>query len=157
LNNPGFTALRPNLQKTYGRGRKALAVAYAQPTPENFHEWRKRVKYHWYHSRMLERIWPDVMSGYGKSLKTLSSLLGDDHDLVVMRETLLNDPDTFGGKRDLQVLLGLIERRQTELRTRAETLGQRVFAEKPKAMGQRLESYWEAWRSEVQRSAPLVR
>lgn len=157
LTNQGFTALRPNLQKTYGRGRKALGLAYEQSAPENFHEWRKRVKYHWYHSRFLENVWPEIMPAYQQSLKTLADLLGDEHDLVVLRETLLNDPDSFGGERDLQALLGLVERRQTELRTRAEPLGQRLFAEKPRAMGRRLERYWEAWRSEVQRSAPLAR
>jgi hypothetical protein len=29
--------------------------------PEHFHEWRKRVKYHWYHLGLLRELWPASM------------------------------------------------------------------------------------------------
>jgi CHAD domain-containing protein len=157
LKSQDFATIDPNLQKTYARGKTAIASAYRNPTSENFHEWRKRVKYHWYHNRLLEKVWPAMMKGYRQSLKELSDLLGDDHDLVVLRETLLAEPDNFGAKRDIQALLGLIDRRQDELRVRAETLGWRIFAEKPKDLSRRIGQYWKAWQVEVRRSAVLTK
>jgi CHAD domain-containing protein len=56
----GFAAVGSGLKKVFSRGRKASAAAYAEPTAENFHEWRKRVKYHRYHSRLLQDVWPDL-------------------------------------------------------------------------------------------------
>jgi CHAD domain-containing protein len=149
-------ALDTGLQQTYRRGRRAREVAYRDPTPENFHEWRKRVKDHWYHLRILEAVWPEVIGGYRDALKHLSDLLGDDHDLVVFRQTLRDHPKTFGADRDIQLLLGLIDRRQAELQTQAETLGQRVFAEKPSRFCARLQQYVEAWQIETQRSTVLA-
>jgi CHAD domain-containing protein len=148
-----YRALSPGLQQAYRRGRKARVQAYRQATPEHFHEWRKGVKNHWYQVRLLRQTWPDVMQGYGKALKTLAELLGDDHDLTVFRQTLLAQPEAFGKDADIQVLLGLSEQRQTELRLRAKTLGQRIFAEKSSRFCRRMQRYMAAWQAE---SRPLA-
>jgi CHAD domain-containing protein len=142
----GFRAVRGGLQLTYQRGRTAMAVAYDDPTGPNFHEWRKRVKYHWYHGRLLAGIWPDLMKGHRRSLKKLSDLLGDDHNLVVFREFILSTPDAFGPEEDVRGLLGLAEQHQQVLRDQARAIGARVYAEKPKAFTQRWGAYWNAWR-----------
>jgi CHAD domain-containing protein len=156
LMEEGFAALGPGLQKVFSRGRRGLVAAYGEPTVENFHEWRKRVKYHWYHCRLLREVWSDLMDGYCKSLKRLSDLLGDDHDLAILRQTLLAQPEAFGSKHAIQVLLGIIESRQGDLRAQAEILGQRVYAEKSKRFHKRMARYWEAWRTEAQRSNVAV-
>jgi CHAD domain-containing protein len=148
-----YRALSPGLRQTYRRGRKARVQAYRHSTPEHFHEWRKGVKHHWYHVRLLQQTWPDVMQGYGKALKTLAELLGDDHDLTVFRQTLSAEPEAFGTDADIQVLLGLSEQRQTELRLRAKRLGQRIFAEKSSRFCHRMQQYMAAWQAE---SRPLA-
>lgn len=147
INDDGFSAVKGGLAKTYRRGRKASRKAYRNPSTENFHEWRKRVKYHWYHARLLRRIWPDMMSVWRGATDQLSDLLGDDHDLAVFRQTLLDDPDRFGSESDLQVIIGLIDRRRAELQAKALPLGKRLFAEKPKRLNSRLNSYWETWKT----------
>jgi hypothetical protein len=45
----------------------------------------------------------------------------------------------------LQAFIGLVERRQTELRLRARPLGGRIYVEKPTNHGKRLRGYWKAW------------
>ena len=45
-------------------------------TPEIFHDWRKRVKDHWYHSRLLQGFWPAGIRPHRKAVKELSELLG---------------------------------------------------------------------------------
>jgi CHAD domain-containing protein len=145
-----FDGVEGGLVATYWRARKAMAAAYDDPTAENFHEWRKQAKYHDFHMRLLRDLWKPVMRSLLKETDDLSDLLGDDHNLDVLHKTLLKSPKQYGKKRDIQVLLGLIDRRSAELRVEANTIGTRIFAEKPNAFGRRWMGYWEAWRSEAE-------
>jgi CHAD domain-containing protein len=147
IDDNGFSAVSGGLMKTYGRGRKALRKAYATPTTENFHEWRKRAKYHWYHARLLQSIWTDMMDVQCDAADRLSDVLGEDHDLGVFRDTLLHDPDRFGSQLDLQAILGLIDRRRAELQAQAQPLGERLLAEKPKKLAARFGAYFRTWQA----------
>jgi CHAD domain-containing protein len=132
------------LTKTYRRGRKAFLKAYRKPGGARFHDWRKRVKYHWYHLRLLRDVWPEIMKARAKETKKLSDLLGDDHDLTVMRAMVTDERIAFR-EDDLQaVMLGMIEHDQADLRTKAHRLGDRLFAEKPKHLNARIDAYWSA-------------
>jgi hypothetical protein len=125
--------------------------------PHRFHEWRKRVKDHWYHVRLFQGIWMEVMTGYEHALKTLSDSLGDDHNLVVFRQTLFDHPEEFGKGRDIQVILELSDRRRAELQIQAKSLGQGVYAESPSCLCARFRHYIRAWEAEGQRSKMLAR
>jgi CHAD domain-containing protein len=146
VGDDGFSAVAGGLQKTYDRGRRALAAAYNDPSAEAFHELRKRAKYHWYHVRLLRRIWRDMMQVQRGAAHEVSDLLGDDHDLVVLRATLLDDPDAFGTQKDIQAFVGLIDRRRLELQAQARPLAERVFAEQPKRLVARFHRYWGVWK-----------
>ena len=146
-----FDAIEGGLVATYRRARKTTTAAYDDPTAENFHEWRKQTKYHGYHMRLLRELWKPPMRSLRKEVDELSDLLGDDHNLAVFYKILLESPDKYGDKRDIQALLGLIDRRSAELRVEAKTLGARIFAEKANAFGRRFRIYWEVWRSEGER------
>lgn len=141
----GFDAVGPGFQKTYARGRRAVSTAYADPTPEHFHELRKRAKYHRYHLQVLVPVWPIVLKPVQRAAHDLTDLLGENQDLNVMRQALLGEPDLLGRGRDAQVLLGLVDRRQSELQSRAAPLAHRLFAERPAAAAARLGAYWHAW------------
>jgi len=145
LDQGGFDLLEGGLKKTYGRGRKAMAAAYQTETVEDFHEWRKRVKYHWYHARLLRNIWPQLMNAYNAEMKRLSDLLGDDHDLAVLQQTLLDSPESFGSDEMVQAFIGLARQRQMNLRQLARPLGNRIYLEKPAKHGKRFGCYWKVW------------
>src|SRR5690606_4414503 len=103
-------ALAAGLTKTYERCRRDLKQARKSPTPEALHEWRKRVKYHWHHTRLLENAWPEFFAAVGEVAKRASDRLGDDHDLAVLRSTFwadVEDPFT-----------DLIDRRRRQLQQR---------------------------------------
>ncbi len=155
LDEAGFDAIAGGLKKTYKRARKAMAKAYEEPTVESFHEWRKRVKYNRYHTRLLREVWRGVMKPTRDEVKHLSDLLGDDHDLAVLRATLLAEPDRFGKQRDIQALLALIDQRRKELQAWAHPLGERLYAEKPSDYVKRLGRAWQAWRAEQEIAAAL--
>jgi CHAD domain-containing protein len=142
----GFAALGPGLKRSYRQGRKAMRKARKTPGDAQFHEWRKRVKDHWYHSRLLQGQWAELMKPHARELKRLSDLLGDDHDLAVFRETVASlnaSPLSDAGRRSL---FTLVAQRQEQLRNAAHDLGARVYAESPKRFTQRWRAYWRAWR-----------
>jgi CHAD domain-containing protein len=145
LDAAGFDAVGPGFAKTYARGRVALAEATASPTEENVHELRKAVKYHRYHIQILVPLWPKVLESLLTASHDLTDVIGEHQDLHVMRQTLRAEPELLDPARDAQVLLGLLDRRQAELRQLAQPLARRIYAEKPKAALRRLGAYWEAW------------
>lgn len=144
LDRNGFGAIAPGLERSYRRGRKALHKAYRKRTDEAFHEWRKRVKDYWYHSRLLRRTWPALLETRVDELKRLSDLLGDDHDLAVLRATLHQERDELGGGAPL--LACLAAQRQQELRAEARDLGSRLYAAQPECEVSDLKGLWRAWK-----------
>ena len=66
LSEAGFDAVAGGLRKTYARGRRALDSAVEAPTSENFHEYRKRTKYTWYHVRLLDETAPALANRSGR-------------------------------------------------------------------------------------------
>ena len=133
--------LGAGVERGYRRGRKAMAAAYADPGTERFHEWRKRVKYLRHQMEYLEGLWPEVIGAGVESAQALSRILGEAHDLAVLRDALADaGVDT---EREAP-LLELIDSRRQLLRARARPIGQRVYAEKPSEFVARLGCYWEA-------------
>jgi len=145
LDDGGFRAFSGGLKNTYAQARKLTVAARAQPSVEGFHEWRKAVKYHWYHVRLLTPLWPVEMRARSEALHTLSELLGEEHDLAVLRAALAAETEhAEAAQALLPGLVELLEQRREELQGEARALGQRLFAEKPKHLAYRLRAYWRA-------------
>lgn len=148
LASDGFAALAGGFKDRYRRGRRALAAARKQATPESYHEWRKRVKDHWYHVRLLSNAWTGVLEARETSLKSLETCLGDDHNLVVLCDKIGAEPELFGPPDDIHLLLALANQRQRELRQDALSLGERLYEEKPRDFTRSFSKLWEAWHSQ---------
>lgn len=142
LKDQGFSTIEPGLERVYRQGRAAMELALVDPTDEHLHEWRKRVKDHWYHVRLLRNVWPKVMDAYGKEMKALSDALGNDHDLAVVAPVMRAEPESFGGVEPVEGILALGARRRGEFQAHARTLGRRIYAEKPRVLVKRFESRW---------------
>ncbi len=144
LDEDGFAAIAGGLSKTRSRATKRLAEARQTPSAEALHELRKRVKYHWYHMRLLRDLWPAVQRAWAKELDRLSDLLGDDHDHAVFAGQI----DSFAGEgvcaTDRGVLHGLIEQRRQQLQARAFRSAALLFAESNQAFIGRMNAYWDA-------------
>lgn len=148
LKNDGFSAIAQGFKDRYRRGRQAMSVARKNGTPENFHEWRKRVKDHWYHVRLIESLWTDIMQSREASLHDLETWLGDDHNLVVLSEKLDREPEKYGDEETIQVFRALIEQEQKDLREKSLSLGERLYEGKPRRFVGDLEKLWNAWQKE---------
>jgi CHAD domain-containing protein len=153
MRRTGWPAVGDGLRRSYARGRRAFRRARRQPSTENLHEWRKRGKDLWYHLRALEPISASTMAGHAEEAHRLSDLLGDDHDLAVLRESLLTDAAT--APTDLDSVIRLIDHRRRQLQVQALSVGARLYAEKPKAFVRRLRAYWRAWRTELPAEPPV--
>ncbi|WP_372893500.1 CHAD domain-containing protein [Rhodosalinus sp.] len=139
------------LEKTWRRAAKAHADCRDAPTTDAMHEWRKRVKYHWYHCRILAPVWPGPVGARAEEAKRLSDILGDHHDLALYAAHLASE-DAPRLAPEAQTALGRItDRALAELERDAFALGARFFAEKPKRASKRLAALYSIWESEPRR------
>jgi CHAD domain-containing protein len=132
-------------KRMYRAGRRALAATGHDASDEQWHEWRKRVKDLWYHHRLLANAWRGPMKAYADELDSLSTLLGDDHDLATLTDALTaSDGASAPPSVDTGRLVELIAIRRSELQAEARALGSRIYAERPKAHARRIGGYLAA-------------
>ncbi len=142
--------LLPGLARTYGRGREALPRA-RDGDPEAVHEWRKRCKYLWYHVRLLTTAWPRPLAAVATELSTLSTVLGEHHDLANLQRVVAeHDEDAAMDADSVQALETAIRVRSAQLLATALPQGERIWNEKPKPFVKRIRAYWTAWEAESQ-------
>lgn len=139
LETKGFAAIDRGFETAFRRGRKALARYLKTGHREDLHEWRKRVKDHWYHVRLLEDLWTEAMKGYEHALKTLEDLLGETLNLWMLHDQL---PPTHAA------FAGTVERERKELLDRAIKVGEHVYSEKPRRLVKRVRCLWDQWISQ---------
>jgi CHAD domain-containing protein len=155
IHQDGFSALGQGVKRVYKQGRQSFTDALAQPSVEVFHEWRKDVKYLRYQIRLLKPIWSTMLERLGDELETLGEYLSEDHDLALLRQHVLEAAEPTDNRTDVDALIALIDQRRRELQVEAKRLGERVYAEKPRAFTSRLQVYWQVWRSD-EHSDPIA-
>lgn len=109
----------------YQRARKAMDKAFAEESAETFHDFRKRVKDHWYHTRLLEKKYQSLAQRR-KPLKELSRALGDWRDLHLLCTLLAPRSGELSG--ELIPLLDLANARLKALREEIGGLAGELFA-----------------------------
>ncbi|MHA6347478.1 CHAD domain-containing protein [Roseivivax sp. CAU 1761] len=142
LDDRGWSALEEGVATSYRRARKAMAEAEKTRDAEHLHEWRKRVKYHWYHLRLLSGAETGPIEGREIAADRLSDLLGDHHDLTELAPRLAHAP--LGEEAGL-VLAGLIDQERARIEEEAFAMGHGLFAAKPKALIKDLRGAVTTW------------
>ncbi len=141
VSGAGFDAIEDGLERSWTAARKAMRMTESDPTGEALHLWRKRVKDHWYHARLLARIWPEMMTHHIAAADTLGETLGEARDLAFLIEALKGEVDAT----DLRTRA---EEEETRLLADARTLGSRFFSEKESGLSQRWRGWWDVWRGD---------
>lgn len=144
LSAESWDLLAPGIERAYKRGRREMRRARARRRAGDVHSWRKRAKDLWYQLRIVRGSWPAVVGELADQAHELADLLGAHHDLTVLDEDLGAREELANG----EALAAAIARRQDELLDDALRLGERIYAEKPRAFLRRLRAYWEGWRQE---------
>lgn len=144
--------LKSGLSKTWLRAAAAMKQSHDNAPSAAFHDWRKRVKYHWYHSRLMQGVRPGQIRAHRKEAKALADLLGDHHDLTVYLawldglEVPGDDPETLASLRRLAA------HRQEKLARKTWRQGARLMAGPPKALPKRWQAWWRLSRKHPSRS-----
>jgi CHAD domain-containing protein len=145
LSTGGWKAIDSGLLQAYKRGRKSFRQAGATRSADDLHAWRKCVKDLWYQERLLAPGCGPTVAGQAKDAHRVADLLGDDHDLSLLREALT--APTMAAPVDTDAVIELIDHRRAELQTEALQIGERIYAEKSKAFRRRMRRSWRAGRA----------
>lgn len=138
-----FSSLHDGLERTFRDAKRALDIAETDRSPQNFHELRKRVKDHWYEAQLVEKAWPAMLDSYTHLIADLSRLLGLHHDLVMLRQLLSAEPESFGSPATIEKTCAAIGEWLPEIEQRALRLAAPIYAEKPAQWRRRIGGYWE--------------
>jgi CHAD domain-containing protein len=138
----GFEALSPGLRRIYRRGRKRMRAARKDPSPESLHEWRKRVKDLWHATQIVRVAQPERLKLVSARAHDLADLLGDAHDLSMLRGYVESHPQCFEDATSKRGLLAVIDRREEALRDKALKRGRRLYERKPKRFVRAIERGW---------------
>jgi CHAD domain-containing protein len=145
LGSRSWRALGAGLDRVYRAGRSQLALTRRRPTDENLHELRKQAKYLWQQLEILQPIGPSTIRTLARRAHELSSRLGEDHDLAVLRRRLVRS-DSKAPRGAARVVSGRVGRARVDLRAKAFEVARRVYGEDPDELAKRLEVRWRAWR-----------
>ncbi len=141
----GFSLFATGLRRTYGRGLKEKEVAYAQPSTENFHAWRKQVKYLWHQFQILRPLWPALMTVLAEDCDRLADRLGDEHDLAVIQDCPLVQEMQGANRANAELFFSIVSRERSRLRRAATPLAERIYVESANRFVVRIEGYWLAY------------
>lgn len=143
ISGSGFPTIRPGIERTWSRARAAMKEAIADPGPEPLHTWRKRVKDHWYQTRLLCPIWPELMVPRYQAADALGEMLGSIHDLDVLTGILSSDTQAA------QRMIGIAGTSREALLRQAVPLGRRLIVGRPDDLSGQLRRWWKVWRSQI--------
>jgi CHAD domain-containing protein len=122
--------LAQGMLETYRKAYRAFAAANQKRTPVHLHEWRKQSKYLWQQIRLLGPKGLAETKKMRDGLRKLTDVLGDEHDLAVLSQTLRGK--NFAEAGIPPALFDDIARRGAQLRSKALTMGNKLYRDKPR-------------------------
>jgi CHAD domain-containing protein len=137
-----FHPLAEGLRLCYRASRKCFQHALTTDHAEDLHDWRKGVQHHWRQMQLLAPCWPSELSARAEAARSLSQLLGDDHDLAMLCRLVSTPTMIFGNAEEIAAFFKRCRRRQKALRREGRLKGERLFVERPRFFAERIEAYW---------------
>jgi len=144
LRGKALNLLEEGLATTWEKAKKRQRQALRAPGTEILHDWRKRVKDHWYQSRLLIPIWPEMMEPHAATADDIGEWLGEHHDIAVFLERL--DTEALSSS-DHATLTALARNRQEKLEKKAHAAATRLFAGSDRALLDRWGTWWQGWQA----------
>lgn len=156
LAEPKFGLIESDLLRALRIGRRAMRKAFATRQSADFHEWRKRVKDHWHHVQLLAPVAGRKLLDRNAQLDELSHLLGDHHDLDVIRGMVATAEATFVGAEARRVD-EVLAREQRRLEAKAKKVAKRIYSKDGEAVMTKAAQRWKkVSRAKPQRALHLV-
>lgn len=123
-----WSALGPGFIRGYDGAQSAMTIAYERKSDVAFHGWRRAVKTHRHQVHALVDLFHEDFRARLEQLDILDELLGDEHDLSALKETLTRMKSRVRWNQRCAGLLKMLNERRARLRSQAHELGQRLFA-----------------------------
>lgn len=133
--------LRRGLRRTYSKARRIAKCNARHATAESLHEWRKRSKDLRSQLQVIAPLQHASLRKMADRLHELTDQLGENHDLVVLRERLRGAPDVVKGS-EAEALEKRIAKRRAKLLRKALRAGKKAFAQRPARFAARLRDYF---------------
>jgi len=147
LETHDFSVIEGGFKRAYQGGQRAMKRALGSSKPEDFHEWRKRAKDHWYHTLLLRNCCTDFMRSRRVASKELAVVLGDYNDLSTL-QTLCHAALSSRIDKRYHALERLARKRQRVLRKKAVDLGNRIYEQKPRDLSRLVARHWVGWKQD---------
>jgi hypothetical protein len=138
-----FRSLAKGLRRCYRATRESFQHTFAAERDEDVHEWRKGVQHHWRQMQLLAPCWPSELTARAEAARSLSQVLGDDHDISLLCQLVSTPTMMFGSPEETAAFLKRCRRRHRALRKEARTQGERLFTERSRPFAERIEAYWQ--------------
>lgn len=126
------------VRRTYKRGRRSMTHAYAVPTVESFHIWRKQVKYLRHQMEILQSVGIPRIPDFVADLEEIGEGLGGDHDLADLERTA--DTVAVGtlSSSTRRQLKEVIDTRRSGLELKLKPIAARVYGANPGAFAEQV-------------------
>lgn len=124
--------------KTLRRARSALRDAEREGVAESFHDLRKATKAHAMHLALLRDFWPSGAKKRRKRIASLGDKLGELHDILILRQRLLDGDPPWDGFEEADRIDTLCARVEKKLRRACVKDASRLFEEKPKQVARKI-------------------
>jgi CHAD domain-containing protein len=121
---------RRGIGKSYRTGRKAFASVRKRPTNNLLHEWRKQAKYLANELELARQLFQVRGQKIHRRASRLASVLGADHDLALLRQTLRElraGRAPSGNSSHRKQLERRIVKRRRDLQSTAQKLGRKLY------------------------------
>lgn len=138
--------LTHGVAKSMRAAQRAGIAAVERPSPERYHEWRRRVKLVWHQVRLIEPHCAGRLTIDEKRLEALDGQLGEYHDSTLLARALIRRSPTsrYETARYLRLIRSDKARLAAQARRRARADARQVFGLRP-ARGALLATSPGAW------------
>jgi CHAD domain-containing protein len=149
LEAEGWDALGEGLDRILRQARKAARIAAEDASAAHYHELRKRMKYHWYHTRLLAPLWPAMMKARVMELSELADLLGLHHDICVFTDRLGGSLPSLEHPHAAETILSLAADRHRAIERQSGPMVARLLAQSPQGLVDHWGALWQIWRAGI--------
>lgn len=144
----GHEVLAAGITRARRRARRAMLTASDEPTPANYHTWRRRVKILWLQIRLIQQLCDGKLADYERDLRALNRCLGEYCDAARLEQAFTTA--ALAVPAHATAWRQLIRAQQQQLGKEAQALAARVHADSPRQFIRRLRRLWR-------HSAPAAR
>ena len=137
-----IVSVKRGLRRTYRKGRRLLDPVRKTSDMHHTHEFRKSCRYLQFQMELLVPLYPALLKGYAGSIDSLTTKLGNIHDLQKLNVYLFEQGYSTSVTEPDSPLIHTIQKQTRRSYSDVFALAPLVYAEKPGRFADRMQHYW---------------